>query len=87
MRFSLPTLVGTYFDGGEALGVGSAGDRLYVADNMDGVEILDVSNPARPVKVASHPVGGVAHDLTSDGTLIYVAAAAEGLVILAPPAS
>jgi hypothetical protein len=80
-------VIGTFFDGGkgEALGVWATGSRLYVADNRDGLEVLDVSDPAVPYEIAEF--GGssrtrAVHNLFSDGEFIYLADGWSGLMIV-----
>jgi hypothetical protein len=49
----LPTLVGTC-DTGDAYVVAIAGDHAYVADNADGLRVIDMSDPTNPTPVGSY---------------------------------
>jgi hypothetical protein len=55
---------------------------VYVADNQDGVEVLDVSHPSAPREAGAYRRTGATHDIFCDGGLMYLAAAGKGLVVL-----
>jgi hypothetical protein len=77
-----PELISRYFDddGGEALGVWGDGKRLYIADNF-GVEVLDVSDPYHPFEIGEYDKVNGAHDLSVNGSFVYVAEGRKGLII------
>jgi hypothetical protein len=68
------------------------GNRLYVAGNQ-GVEVVDVSNPANPVLLGARRLNTVgqpfrAFDITVEGNLIYAATTSSLLILdAANPAS
>lgn len=66
--------------GGLAL---SAAGHLYLAYGIDGVTVLDVSNPAAPssVDTIAAPGLGQARDVAIAGTRLYLAAGDVGLVV------
>lgn len=78
-----PQVISRYLDDdrGEALGVWGDAEYLYVADNF-GIEVLDVKDPARPHEIGEYGRVNGAHDLYVDGTLVYVAEARKGLMVL-----
>jgi len=58
-----------------------ADDVLYVADGKAGLRVIDVSKPRRLRQIA-HLDGLPSYDLHLDGTTLFVAAGAKGLVVL-----
>ena len=60
-------------------GLAVAGDYAYLAENVSGLEIIDVHDPPTPVKVGVFPVGAL--DVAVSGHLAYVAAGGS-LIIL-----
>jgi len=49
-----------------------AGDRLYVALGEEGVQILDISDPANPVVAGGFTTNGQVTDVAVDGNYAYV---------------
>ncbi len=47
---------------GSSARVFASGDYAYVSDWTEGLRIIDVSDPAQPEEIASHPAGGDASD-------------------------
>lgn len=67
--------------------VQTVGDRtrLYLADYSDSVPIYDVTDPTRPERIGTPAVPGPEagiHDLTVDGTMLYVNDTTAGMVAL-----
>ena len=79
----LPRVVGSFNDGGESNGVYYKDPYLFVADQNDQfIEILNVSDPTRPYKLAeNHNDDYVPHNIFFDGRYIYAADAKNGLVV------
>jgi hypothetical protein len=77
-----PQIIGVFHDddGGEALGVWSDGEYLYVADNFC-IEVIDVKDPTCPLEIGEYSKVRGAHDIHVDGRYIYVAEARKGLMI------
>lgn len=73
---------GNLITGNYANKVQVVGDIAYVADGLEGVKVINVSNPAAPVLLGSFATGGDARDLTVVGDRAYVATGAPGLRIL-----
>lgn len=62
-------------------GVDLSGDYLYVADLMEGVWVIDISNPAAPQEYCLYPTQSYPYDICISGNCLYVAEGAEGLDI------
>ncbi|MHB1035149.1 MAG: Ig-like domain-containing protein [Pirellulales bacterium] len=88
-----PRRAGGWNTGGSANGVAISGTRAYVADTISkgpdnnperiaGLEIVDVSNPAAPVRLGRYETSGQGYDVAVSGTLAYVATYDAGLVII-----
>jgi len=77
---------GSYDTNGYAEGVtlSSDGTKAYVADEGDGLVVVDIRDPANPTKFGSYDTDGYANGVTlsSDGTKAYVADGGDGLVII-----
>ena len=54
---------------------------VYVADNQDGVEVLDIENPDRPHKVAQYKNASAHGGIAYDGQFIYLADGRKGLLV------
>jgi len=77
--------LGTYYAAGPvapiAKGIHAVGDRLYVADEAYGLQIVDVSNPASPKLMGE--VGNIfGEGVWCDGTVAYVAADYPGVYVV-----
>lgn len=83
-----PQFVSRYKDGENVFDVALSGNRAFVAHAVDGMHIVDVSNPATPTKFLAsfgvNPgVGGLgATAVTSSGDFIYVVYQGDGLFAL-----
>jgi tetratricopeptide (TPR) repeat protein len=78
-----PSELGQFDDGsGEARGVYVSGTVAYVADGGDGLEIIDVSDPANPTELGQFDDGGSAQGVYISGTIAYVADGEDGLEII-----
>ena len=79
----LPKVIGSFNDGGESNGVFCSGNYLFVADQNDRfIEILDVSDPTQPFKLAENDNDKyIPHNIFYDGRYIYTADAKIGLVV------
>ncbi|MBT3816753.1 MAG: hypothetical protein HOG08_00215, partial [Candidatus Magasanikbacteria bacterium] len=58
-----------------------AGDYLYVADLLDGLRIIDISDPTSATLVSSDDQGGSFYGLSVIGSYVYLANAQSGLRI------
>jgi hypothetical protein len=68
--------------GGQARAVDSQGNYAYVVTNQLLV-VLDISNPADPVRVGAHEIAGLrGRDVAVDGDYAYLAAADAGLRVV-----
>jgi hypothetical protein len=62
-----------------ALGVAVSGGTAYIADQLSGLQVFDVSDPANPTFLGSVVTPGLASDVAISGTVAFVADAASGL--------
>ncbi|MHB1037685.1 MAG: Ig-like domain-containing protein [Pirellulales bacterium] len=63
---------GPYDTPGLAVGVVVTGGLAYVADAGSGLHIIDVTNPAVPVRLGGYDTAGSAQDVVISGRLAYV---------------
>ncbi|MFO1458325.1 MAG: hypothetical protein U1G08_02880 [Verrucomicrobiota bacterium] len=54
----------------------------YVADGLEGLQIMDVHNPEVPVRLGRLKLAGDTRDLHVQGNLVYAACAAAGLQVV-----
>jgi hypothetical protein len=59
-----------------------SGNYAYVADFNSGLQIINVSNPAAPIRVGSYNTAGIAYEVRVSGNYAYVADWTNGLVII-----
>ena len=60
-----PLLQGKCDTSGTAVGVAVSGNYAYVADWDAGLHVIDVSNPARPMRVGGYDTSGIAEGVAS----------------------
>ena len=74
---------------GVVRGVAVAGSYAYVADDDAGLQVINIANPASPVRVGGYDTSGRAYDVAVAGSYAYVADGAAGLQVIniANPAS
>lgn len=56
-------------------------DLAYVADNSQGLQVVDLSDPAKPVLLTTVATAGGAQDVIVDGDHAYVAVGSQGVEI------
>lgn len=77
-----PSILGTWMEGSNALGVAAASGRAYLADgSTSSFRVLDVGDPAQPALLGGIPMAGISK-LAVFGDYAYVAASASGLRVL-----
>ncbi|MFW9933113.1 MAG: LVIVD repeat-containing protein, partial [Candidatus Thorarchaeota archaeon] len=76
-----PTIVGTYHAGGLPFAIDSEGDIVYIADQIEGLIILNISDVANPTPIPGF-TGSRSYDIELIDDLLYLADDEEGLVIL-----
>ena len=74
----LPQLIGTADTPGGALGLDIAGNYAYIADNLTGLQVVDVANPTAPRVVASIATPAAAQDVRAQGNQLFLAYATFG---------
>ena len=77
-----PVHAATYDSSGHARRINLSGNRLYLADVLGGVRILDVSNPATPTLVGAYQTAGPAQAIAFSGQNLLVLDGHDGLQIL-----
>ena len=76
--------IGEYFDGGIAATIQIINEtKAFVADDIDGLEVLDCSNPYQPIEIASHQLQWRAYRLAIVENRIYIGTLGGGVRILA----
>jgi hypothetical protein len=73
--------LGAYDISGYAWRVVVSGTVAYVADISGGLQVIDESNPAIPVRLGSYNTISNVHGVAVSGSLAFVAEGAAGLQI------
>ena len=73
---------GGYNTAGYAQDVAVTGDYAYVADNRNGLVIVDITDKSKPQRVGHYDTGDYAKDVTVVGDYAYVADSRNGLIIV-----
>jgi hypothetical protein len=76
------TLVGNYDTSRIAVDVQVVGNYAYVADWDAGLQIIDISDPANPTRMAGYDTSGYAWGVEVVGNYAYVADSGSGLQII-----
>ena len=66
---------------GQAHSVAVSGTKAYIADHMSGVDVIDVSNPAKPTSTGAFFLDGYARDVVVAGTLAYAIDSPSGFYV------
>jgi glutamine cyclotransferase len=74
--------VGTASGLSNAWGVRVSGDTAYVSDGLDGLVVVDVSDPGSPQVIGRVATGGQARGLAVHEDIVYLAAGSSGLVVV-----
>jgi len=77
-----PVWLGTYNSPGSARAVQLSGHYAYVADEISGLKIINVSNPASPTLAGTYYTLGAAYSVYLSGNYAYVADWGSGLQII-----
>jgi hypothetical protein len=74
-----PVLAGTYrTTGGRAPHVVVKGNRAYLADGREGLQVVDFSDPSKPTLVGSFKTEALARDVAIGDSAVLVVVGAEG---------
>nr|NGX43112.1 hypothetical protein [Chlamydiota bacterium] len=68
-----PVFAGSYDTPGIAWDIVVSGSYAYFADDIYGLQIIDVTNVANPVRVGGYDTPGLARDVALSGSYAYVA--------------
>lgn len=74
----LPQFLGGADTPGGALGLDIAGNFAYVADNLTGLQVVDIINPTAPRVIAAIATPGAAQDVHAQGNQLFLAYATVG---------
>jgi len=66
---------------GHARGLELSGNYAYVADYLEGLQVIDISDPDSPYIAASFDTPGSANNLAVDGDYVYVADGSNGVEV------
>jgi hypothetical protein len=77
-----PSIVGTCDTPGAAGGVYVSGNYAYVGDSSEGVQVIDISNPASPHIVGTCNTPGLAGDVYVSGNYAYVTDSYAGVQVI-----
>ena len=77
-----PEFVGSVDTPGYARGVAVSGDFAHVADEAEGLRVIDVSSPSTPVEVGFADTPGNARGVEVSGGYAYVADGNSGLRVI-----
>jgi hypothetical protein len=67
-----PVLKGSYKTADEAWGVEVSGNYAYLAYGIQGLQILDVTNPSNPIFKGGYHIPGFALDVSTSGNYAYL---------------
>lgn len=79
---SPPIIIENYDYTGSIWSVSVSGNYAYVADEGNGLLIVDISNPSSPILKGSYDTAGLAYDVAVSGNYAYVADSKNGLAII-----
>ena len=79
-----PTLINTYYDGGEANGIKVVNDYLFVVDGLDGLEILDFTNLFSITEISSISFSNYMAriDISNSQNLTYLGGVQSGIKVI-----
>lgn len=75
-------LAGSYDTPGNAYEIATAGDYAFVADNMNGLRVIDISDPTNPVEVGNYDTSGYAYGVAITGDHAFVCDAYSGFKVI-----
>ncbi|MGC9778186.1 MAG: hypothetical protein HZR80_02980 [Candidatus Heimdallarchaeota archaeon] len=76
-----PAVIYNLFQGGEAISVDVNGNYAYIVDSKEGLEIIDINNPANPFEVGQYDEIGF-RDVVVIGNYAYLVDFDRGLTII-----
>jgi len=74
-----PSFVTEFSGGGNAWKLALAGDHAFLADNLRGLVVVDVSDPSQPVELQTYATTGSPRDVDARDGRVYVALGGGGL--------
>jgi hypothetical protein len=77
-----PIIAGAYDTPGLAYDVAVSGDHAFVADEVEGLRVLDIGDPATPVEVGFYDTPGLTHDVEVFGNHAFLADGSGGMIVL-----
>src|SRR5262249_13637152 len=69
---------------GGAFGLAISGSKVFIAANLEGLQIVDISNPSQPALIGSWTDGSgyQAYGVAANGSVVYLADSGNGLKVL-----
>jgi hypothetical protein len=71
-----PVKVSTFPTPGGGLRIAVQGTLVYVADGVEGLQVVDLSDPSRPHVVVAHKTASPVRDVAVAGPLVFLAVGA-----------
>ncbi|MFO8102277.1 MAG: hypothetical protein R6U37_08985 [Dehalococcoidia bacterium] len=82
VKASAPTLAGACDTSTIPRGIYVSGKYAYVADELGGLQIIDINDPGSPTLVGTYDTTGRAREVYASGKYAYVAAGGSGMQIV-----
>ncbi|MCH7761706.1 T9SS type A sorting domain-containing protein [candidate division TA06 bacterium] len=74
-----PTIVGRFNPGDEIKDVKVQGNKAYLASDLTGMRVVDISNPMNPIEDTLYDSLGGVHNVTVSGNRAYLCTSANGV--------
>ncbi len=78
----IPSIIGNYDTPGSARDIAVEGDLAFVADMLNGLQVIDISDPANPVLVGNYDTPGWSWSVAVSGNHAFVADRNSGLQVI-----
>ncbi len=79
---SQPKIIGSVKTPGDAYEIAVAGNTVFVADGLSGLQVLDISTPSQPKTIGSVVTPSLANGVAVAGNTAFVACWSDGLQVI-----